>query len=222
VIVEGQRSTVARPEVASGRARGGAPRATRAAGSVPSVGLPMPPLLESGLGFRLSRVTRTLRAGWARQLEELDLTPPQAAVVRGVAERPGGSLRALARTLGAETMRTKRCIDELERRGLVESAHGGGDRRPRAPELTAAGRELAARIDALVRLQERHLDEVLGAGRRAGLDAAITALEADLDLPPADRAPESPRTSGPVATTSGPDAARPRRPRPPISTKEPR
>jgi len=152
--------------------------------------------LESGLGFRLSRLTRTLRADWARQLEEVDLTPPQAAVLRGIAGRPGCSLRALARTLGAEPMRAKRCIDDLEHRGLVESAHRGGDRRPRALELTAAGRALARRVDTLVRLQELHLDVVLGPRRRGGLEEALSVLEADLGLHRVDRsaatAPEEP------------------------------
>lgn len=152
--------------------------------------------LESGLGFRLSRLTRTMRAGWAQQLEEVDLTPPQAAVLRGIAGRPGCSLRALARTLGAEPMRAKRCIDDLEHRGLVESAHRGGDRRPRALVLTAGGRALARRVDILVRQQELHLDVVLGPRRRAGLEEALTVLEADLGLHGVDRSasatPEEP------------------------------
>lgn len=139
--------------------------------------------LESGLGFRLSRLTRALRADWARQLDQLDLTPPQAAILRGIAERPGCSLRALARTLGTEPMRAKRCIDALERRRLVASAHRGGDRRPRALELTDEGRALALRVDTLVRLQEQHLGSVLGPGRRARLEEALTLLEADFGLP---------------------------------------
>lgn len=141
--------------------------------------------LESGLGFRLGRLTRMLRADWDRQLAGLDLTAPQAAVLRGVGGRPGCSLRALARLLGADPMRVKRCVDELEVSGLLESAHRGGDRRPRGLELSVAGQTLAKRIDRLVRRQEERLDTVLGPERRGGLERALAALEADLGLPPA-------------------------------------
>ncbi len=141
-------------------------------------------LLEQGLGFRLSRLTRMLRAEWTRQLARLGLTPPQAAVLRGVAGCPGCSLRALAGTLGADPMTAKRCVDDLERRGLLQSAHRGADRRSRALELTPEGLALSARIDTLVRAQERHLDAALGPDRRSRLEEALGALESDLGLPP--------------------------------------
>ena len=80
-------------------------------------------------------------------------------------------------------MTAKRCVDDLERRGLVQSAHRGADRRPRALELTDEGLVLAARIDSLVREQERHLDTVLGPESRFRLEEALCALEADLGLP---------------------------------------
>ena len=141
---------------------------------------PLP--LEAGLGFRLSRLARALRADWSAQLAELSLTPPQAAVLRGVAGLPGCSLRALARVLGAEPMTVKRCVDELEARGLLESAHRGEDRRPRGLALSPAGRLSAERIDTMVRRQEQELDAVLGPAARAGLDRALVALERLLGL----------------------------------------
>lgn len=147
---------------------------------------PAAPLqLEEGLGFRLNRLSRLLRAQWAHELERLGLTPPQAAVLRGVAGCPGRSLRSLARALGTDPMKAKRCVDELERQGLVRSAHRGADRRPRALELTPLGAALAARVDALVRTREEQLATVLGADRLTSLEDALAALEADLGLPPA-------------------------------------
>ena len=125
-----------------------------------------------------------LRAEWAHELEGLGLTPPQAAVLRGVAERPGCSLRALARILGADPMKVKRCVDDLEGRGLLQSAHRGADRRPRALELTPESLALAARIDSLVRAREEHLAAVLGTDRLSGIESALGALESDLGLSP--------------------------------------
>jgi DNA-binding MarR family transcriptional regulator len=161
--------------------------------------------LESGLGFRLSRLARTLRAIWAAELAEHGLTPPQAAVLRALADRPGSSLRALARTLGAEPMRAKRCVDELEARQLLTSEHEREARRSRALRLTPQGTQLAATVSRLVQRQEAHLARALGPKRRGALEDACKALEDafDLSAPPerstgakraADRS-SSPRTS---------------------------
>ncbi|MDA8290438.1 MAG: methyltransferase domain-containing protein [Actinomycetota bacterium] len=135
------------------------------------------PLLEAEIGFRLSRLVRTLRAEWSRELADLEITPPEAAVLRAVAERPGSSLRALARLLGAEPMTAKRCVDELEQRGLLSSAHRGEDRRPRALELTGAGASLAARVHALVASRDARLAAALGERGRHAFEIAVGALE---------------------------------------------
>ncbi len=221
--IERRRSAVPSAEVAAEPAAGGAwammSAARPSAPDQPAEQL----LLESGLGFRLSRLTRTLRADWARELDELGLTTPQAAVLRGVAGRPGCSLRSLARTLGAEPMRAKRCVDDLEGRGLLTSAHRGADRRPRVLDLTADGRALARRVDTLVRRQEQRLDKVLGPDRRARLEGALAALEAGLSLLPAARAPATAPTGEPGPAASDPPRARPDRPRyPRFPTKEQR
>jgi DNA-binding MarR family transcriptional regulator len=81
-------------------------------------------------------------------------------------------------------MTAKRCVDDMERRGLLQSAHRGADRRSRALELTPEGLALSARIDTLVRAQEQHLDAALGPDRRSRLEEALGALESDLGLPP--------------------------------------
>ncbi|MDA8311311.1 MAG: MarR family winged helix-turn-helix transcriptional regulator [Actinomycetota bacterium] len=141
-----------------------------------------PSHLDEGLGFRLDRLARSLRAEWAREIAGLGLTPPQAAVLRSIARYPGCSLRALARMLGTDPMKTKRCVDVLERRGLVRSTHRGADRRPRALELTPESVALAVRIDLLVRARDDHLAAALGPDRLSSLLSALTALEVDLGL----------------------------------------
>ena len=167
--------------------------------------------LEAGLGFRLARLTRIMRAAWAAELAEHALTPPQAAVLRAVADQPGCSLRALARLLGTEPMRAKRCVDDLEERQLLVSDHDGGARRSRALRLTPEGARLAATVTGLVRHQDARVEEVLGASRRRALEAALTALEDHLDLPPAPvpsperaTATPTPRPTPPGAATATP------------------
>jgi len=163
----------------AGKSEAGKSEAGRSpAGRSPGVQLP----LEVGLGFRISRLARSLRSDWARELDALGLAPPHAAVLRGVAGNPGCSLRALARTLGTDPMNAKHCADDLEERGLLHSAHRSADRRPRELELTDAGRSVAGQVDALVREQEQRLTGVLGPEGRSGIEHALSRLEALFQL----------------------------------------
>ena len=66
--------------------------------------------MARGVGFRLSRISRTLRSQWAEELSDLELSPPEAAVLRGLAEHPGCALRELARLLASDPMSAKRCV----------------------------------------------------------------------------------------------------------------
>lgn len=132
--------------------------------------------LEEGLGFRLSRLARLMRAAWAAQLTGLGLTPPQAAILRGVAEHPGSSIRCLARLLGTDAMSVKRGADELERHGLLVSGSLTGDRRPRILQPSERGAEVLIEIAALAQQQER-VFEVLDPAQRRHLTEALTALE---------------------------------------------
>lgn len=139
--------------------------------------------LHEGLGFRLSRLARTIGSGWAAELATIGLTPPQAAVLRGVRDAPKCSLRALARVLATDAMGAKRCVDELEDAGLLRSAHRSGDRRPRTLTLTAAGRTAVEQIDDLVHLQQARFDAALGPKQRHDLDRALHCLESAIGLP---------------------------------------
>lgn len=136
---------------------------------------PLP--LESGLGFRLDRLVRTMRTAWAGDLSSIGLTPPQAAVLRGVADTDGISIRALARLLGGDPMNVKRCVDEVEQRGLLASGTAEGDRRPRVLTLTEEGRAVVVKVDRLVHAQDARLTEAVGAPARPEFERALGALE---------------------------------------------
>ncbi len=148
---------------------------------VPGASSPLPP--ASALGFRLARLARTLRREWSEELATLGLTPPQAAVLRGVAGTPGCSLRASARALSTDPMNTKRCTDELEGRNLLRSGRRLGDRRSRTLTLTEPGSTLASQVNLLVLRQEQRFDTALGPTRRQQIDGALRALERAMGLP---------------------------------------
>ncbi|MGC8512654.1 MAG: MarR family winged helix-turn-helix transcriptional regulator [Acidimicrobiales bacterium] len=143
----------------------------------------LPEGLEAGIGFRLSRVARVMRSDWAAELTNLGLTPPQVALLRALSDDPGCSLRHLSRRLGTDPMSAKRCADELENRGLIRSAHRGGDRRPRSLEVTAQGAVMASKVEGMVASREDHLSQVLGEHRRKALIDALGVLEDHLGLP---------------------------------------
>lgn len=136
--------------------------------------------LEDGLGFRIGRVARALRQQWSRQLQTLSLTPPQAAVLRGVHADPGCSLRGLARLLHADPMNVKRCVDDLEHRGLVHSGHLDTDRRPRTLALTAEGAALARDVAELVAAQQARLRASLAGPHLQAFTAGLEQLESQL------------------------------------------
>jgi len=138
--------------------------------------------LEAGIGFRLSRVARVMRAAWAAEVANLGLTPPQVAVLRALSDDPGCSLRHLSRRLGTDPMSAKRCVDELEDRALIRSAHRGGDRRPRSLELTSQGAAMASKVEGMVGAREDLLSQVLGQRRRTALAEALGLLEDHLGL----------------------------------------
>lgn len=142
---------------------------------------------SDGLAFRLGRLARVLRRSWAQDLAPLNLSPPQAAVLRGVVEVPGCSLRALARTLGADPMNVKRCVDELEVRGLLRSGADATDRRRRTLTATSAGELLAGQAQTLAHRQQAALDTTLSAAQRAGLLDALAVLERALVAPGEER-----------------------------------
>src|SRR5579875_1692870 len=90
--------------------------------------------LEAGLGFRLGRAHRLLRAAWEQIIADLGLSPPQAALLRAVAQQPGCGLRELARRVQTDAMNAKRLADHLERAGAVGARAGDGAGRGAGPQ----------------------------------------------------------------------------------------
>ena len=136
--------------------------------------------LDRGIGFRLSRTSRGLRQNWASRLKPLGVSPPQAAVLRGIAASPLVSLRELARQLGDDAMNVKRYIDSLERAGLVESGHRNGDRRSRTLALTAPGVALAYEINVLASEQREWIESLLGERNVSDLLATLGVIDAHI------------------------------------------
>lgn len=161
------------PDQTGPTAEGRISAATAPLGTVP---------LHAGLGFRFGRTQRTLRAAWAARIADLELAPPQAAVLRALAERTGLGVRALARDIGTDPMNVKHVVDGLEARDLVASTLDPSDRRTRCLRLTPGGSRLTAEIESRAQTHEEWLVEVLGSAQYGRLEQALESLELALGL----------------------------------------
>lgn len=133
--------------------------------------------LETNVGFRLSRVSRNLRHTWSSRLKTLGISPPQAAIIRGLSNYPTTSLRELARLLGADPMNVKRCLDDLESLNLVQSGTKKGDRRQRTLTLTIEGQRLAKEVARQAEVHEHWLRSAIPPNELNAFLNAIDSLE---------------------------------------------
>jgi DNA-binding MarR family transcriptional regulator len=150
------------------RAADGAPASTAVRPETP---------LEASLAFRLGRAHRAVRFAWEARIADLHLSSPQASVLRAVTERPGVSLRELARRLHTDPMNAKRIADGLEEAGLLASVDDPADRRRRVIVPTDAG--LAISSEATVRAVEwsETLEEILGRDDASRLWVILARIE---------------------------------------------
>jgi DNA-binding MarR family transcriptional regulator len=81
--------------------------------------------------------------------DELGLSFARVRALRRLAAQPH-TLRALAERLAADPPYVTLMVDDLEERGLVQRMPHPEDRRAKLVELTAAGRAVAARADAIL------------------------------------------------------------------------
>lgn len=81
--------------------------------------------------------------------EALGLSFARVRALRRLATRPL-TLRALAERLAADPPYVTLIVDDLEARGLVKRFPHPEDRRAKLVQLTAAGRAVAARADAIM------------------------------------------------------------------------
>ena len=125
-------------------------------------------------GFRVSRISRRLRAAVDAELRQHGLTEATWRPLAYVG-RLGDGVRQkeLATALAIEGPSLVRLLDNLERRGLIERREDESDRRARGIHLTIAGRALATRVG---RISNEILRRLLGKVSAADLDACHRVL----------------------------------------------
>lgn len=137
-----------------------------------------------GSAFLLAQIGAHAAARFAARIAELDLTPPQAGLLRAVAAGPGRSQQALAALLGTPPSRLVALVDQLDERGLVERGRNPDDRRLHALHLTEAGAALLGRIGEVARRHDDAVCAALDEGERATLRALLGRVAAEQGLTP--------------------------------------
>lgn len=165
------------PDEISGRAFGRTRRMRR-----PDLPATMAPgaTLESGLGFRLGRAHRLVREVWEKAIADLELSPPQSALLRAVAERPGSGVRELARRMRTDPMNAKRMADHLERAGLLRSVSDPRHRQRRVLRPTDKGTAVAAELGLRGAAQEDSFAALFGLAHLAQLRGLLESFESAL------------------------------------------
>ena len=92
-----------------------------------------------GVGFLLAQVGGHAARRFAERVSTLDLTPPQAGLLRAIARQPGRTQQHYAAHLGVPPSRFVTLVDSLERRGVVERRRSPDDRRAYGLHLTTEG-----------------------------------------------------------------------------------
>jgi DNA-binding MarR family transcriptional regulator len=139
-------------------------------------------LPEPGAAFLLAQLGAHAARRFADRVAELDLTPPQAGLLRAVAARPGQSQQALAAHLGTPPTRLVALVDGLEERGAVERRRNPEDRRLYALYLTPEGEELLAAVGRVAAAHEQAMLAALDDDERVRLRALLARLVADQGL----------------------------------------
>jgi DNA-binding MarR family transcriptional regulator len=129
-----------------------------------------------GIAFLLAQVGAQAAARFAERVQELDLTPALAGILRALSIEPGRSQQALSEQLSLIPSRVVAFIDDLEGRGLVERRRNPGDRRLYALHLTEAGTRVMQQLATAAREHEQELTAGLTREQRAVLAEALGTI----------------------------------------------
>jgi DNA-binding MarR family transcriptional regulator len=125
--------------------------------------------LGEWIGFHLRLAQAASFQAFAREVEDVDLSPGRFATLSLIAHNPGISQTALSRANGRDKSSLTPVLDDLVRRGLVRRTRARADRRSYQLALSAAGERLLRQLTACAKRHEDNLDRVLGADRTAFL-----------------------------------------------------
>ena len=137
-----------------------------------------------GIAFLLAQIGAHAAGRFAERIAALELTPPQAGLLRALANEPGRSQQAVARQLGVPPSRFVMLVDSLEERGLVQRLRSRDDRRSYGLHLTDAGEQMMRELGVVGKAHEDEICAGLTSVDRAALHAALVHIAQTQGLTP--------------------------------------
>ena len=140
-------------------------------------------MLVDSIGYQLRLTSSLLRRHFLLRLAEagLEISPEQITLLTLLDRSDDWSLTQLAAANGHDKAAVTRMTQAMQDAGWIriqpDPEHGS---RKRA-RITAAGRRLLARVDAVVRLKERDLERHLARSERRQLVAVLHKLRASIE-----------------------------------------
>jgi DNA-binding MarR family transcriptional regulator len=101
---------------------------------------------EESVGYLMRRVVACLSNSIDRRFEDDDLTHAQWAPLLMIHQGRAGTVAELARECECDAGAMTRMVDRLEAKGLLSRVRSSEDRRVVNIDLTAEGRQIAARV----------------------------------------------------------------------------
>jgi DNA-binding MarR family transcriptional regulator len=147
---------------------------------------PAPRTLHRGgsVAFLLAQLGAYAAERFASRITDLELTPPQAGLLRMIATAPGENQLSYAKRLGMPPSRFVAFVDELQERGLLQRRRGGPDRRAYQLLLTGNGTALLQRLGSVGRDHEDELCRSLTKEERETLRALLERMANEQGLTP--------------------------------------
>lgn len=136
------------------------------------------------LAFLLAQVGGHAASQFAARLTVLQLTPPDAGILRLLGMGAGISQQELSAKLGIHPSRLVAILDALEHRGFVQRKPNPADRRQYALHLTPDGKKILDEIGVLGRQHGEALCASLSPRERETLTDLLLKIAAEQGLTP--------------------------------------
>lgn len=139
---------------------------------------------KSQPAFLLAQIGAHAASRFAERLTILELSPPDAGILRLLRMSAGISQQALSTRLQIHPSRLVAILDNLEKRSLIERKPNPDDRRLYSLHLTKNGIEILERIGKVAREHQDALLAVLDSDERSSLTALLQKIADEQGLTP--------------------------------------
>jgi DNA-binding MarR family transcriptional regulator len=142
------------------------------------------PAARISAAFLIAQIGAHAADAFAKRVEKIGLTPPQAGILRMIAVSEGLSQKDLATRLGILPSSLVALMDDLEKRGLVERRSDPKDRRPNALHLTAQGFEMLAAMGKVAQEHDEAVCAALTPAEKSQLTELLQRIAGEQGLTP--------------------------------------